>query len=74
MLILLIGAACGLLNGLLVGFGRLQPILVTLATLSIFQGLAIRVLPQPGGAGAARLYRRARQYRRGRSRWSTSYC
>jgi ribose transport system permease protein len=28
----------------------LQPILVTLATLSIFQGLAIRVLPQPGGA------------------------
>jgi hypothetical protein len=26
-----------------------QPILVTLATLSIFQGLAIRMLPQPGG-------------------------
>jgi ribose transport system permease protein len=51
-LILLIGAALGLLNGLLVGVGRLQPILVTLATLSIFQGLAIRVLPQPGGAVA----------------------
>jgi ribose transport system permease protein len=48
-LVLLIGAACGLVNGLLVGVGRLQPILVTLATLSIFQGLAIRVLPQPGG-------------------------
>jgi ribose transport system permease protein len=35
--ILLIGAACGLLNGVLVALGRLQPILVTLATLSIFQ-------------------------------------
>jgi ribose transport system permease protein len=50
VLILLVGAACGALNGVLVAFGRLQPILVTLATLSIFQGLAIRVLPQPGGA------------------------
>ena len=48
--ILLIGALCGLVNGVLVAVGRLQPILVTLATLSIYQGLAIRVLPQPGGA------------------------
>jgi ribose transport system permease protein len=50
LLVLLVGAGLGLLNGLLVGVGRLQPIVVTLATLSIFQGLAIRVLPQPGGA------------------------
>ena len=50
LLILLIGAACGLVNGLLVGIGRLQPILVTLATLAIYQGIAIRVLPQPGGS------------------------
>ncbi len=49
IVVLLIGAACGLINGLLVGIGRLQPILVTLATLSIYQGIAIRVLPQPGG-------------------------
>jgi len=49
-LILLVGAVCGLVNGLLVGIGRLQPILVTLATLAIYQGLAIRILPQPGGA------------------------
>ncbi len=48
-IILMVGAACGLINGFLVAVGRLQPILVTLATLSIFQGLAIRVLPQPGG-------------------------
>lgn len=49
VIVLLIGAACGLVNGLLVGIGRLQPILVTLATLSIYQGIAIRILPQPGG-------------------------
>jgi ribose transport system permease protein len=46
---LLIGAGAGLLNGCLVAYGRLQPILVTLATLSIFDGLAIKVLPEPGG-------------------------
>ena len=49
IVILGIGALCGLVNGLLVTIGRLQPILVTLATLSIFQGIAIRILPQPGG-------------------------
>ena len=50
MILVVIGGVAGLINGLLVGLGRLQPIVVTLATLSIFQGLAIRVLPQPGGA------------------------
>jgi ribose transport system permease protein len=50
LLVLLVGAAGGAINGVLVAYGRLQPILVTLATLSIFQGLAIKVLPQPGGA------------------------
>ncbi len=50
ILILAIGAVLGLINGLLVAVGRLQPILVTLATLSIYQGVAIRVLPQPGGS------------------------
>jgi ribose transport system permease protein len=50
VLILLVSGAFGLINGLLVAVGRLQPILVTLATLAIYQGLAIRVLPQPGGS------------------------
>lgn len=49
LIVILIGAAGGLLNGLLVALGRLQPILVTLGTLSIFQGIAIRLLPTPGG-------------------------
>jgi ribose transport system permease protein len=47
---LLIGAAGGAINGVLVAYARLQPILVTLATLSIYQGLAIKVLPEPGGS------------------------
>ena len=49
VLILLVGAAGGAFNGLLVAYARLQPILVTLATLSIYQGIAIKILPQPGG-------------------------
>src|SRR5215218_1199702 len=48
-IILLIGAVGGLLNGLLVAVGRLQPIVVTHATLSIYQGIAIKILPEPGG-------------------------
>jgi ribose transport system permease protein len=49
MIALLVGAAGGLVNGVLVTYGRLQPILVTLATLSVYQGIALRVLPKPGG-------------------------
>ena len=44
-----IGAAGGLINGLLVAYGRLQPIIVTLATGSIYSGLALYVRPSPGG-------------------------
>ncbi len=53
VIIVLIGAGAGLFNGVLVAFGRLQPILVTLGTLAIFQGLALKVLPQPGGQVAS---------------------
>jgi len=38
------------MNGILVAVGRIQPILVTLASLSIWAGAALFVLPQPGGA------------------------
>ena len=50
LLVLLVGAGAGLINGLLVAYGRLQPIVVTLATLAIWQGVALLVLPSPGGA------------------------
>ncbi|MFE9246641.1 ABC transporter permease [Nocardiopsis sp. NPDC006938] len=43
------GAACGLFNGLVVAVLRLQPIVATFATSSVFGGLALLVLPTPGG-------------------------
>ena len=49
-LVLLIGAGMGLVNGLCVTYGRLQPIIVTIATLAIWQGVALLILPQPGGS------------------------
>ena len=45
-----IGLAAGLGNGLLVAVLRLPPIIVTLATMSIWQGIALVVLPDPGGS------------------------
>ena len=49
VLTLLIATGCGLLNGVLVAYVRLQSIIVTIATLFIFSGIALGVLPQPGG-------------------------
>src|SRR5258706_16272821 len=49
ILVLLVGALCGLVNGLIVVYGRLQPIIVTLATSSIFSGIALFLRPKPGG-------------------------
>lgn len=49
VLALLIGGVGGLINGVLVAYGRLQPIIVTLATASIWGGIALYVRPEPGG-------------------------
>ena len=49
VLALLAAAAGGLANGVLVVMFRLPPILATLATMSIFQGIALVILPSPGG-------------------------
>jgi ribose transport system permease protein len=48
--VLAIGAACGSLNGLLVIYGRLQPIVATIATGAIYFGIALALRPNPGGA------------------------
>ncbi len=56
------GMAAGALNGAAVAYLRLQPIVTTYATSFIFGGLALWILPRPGGAmpdDLARLYRRA---------------
>ncbi|WP_158971178.1 ABC transporter permease [Chachezhania sediminis] len=46
---LAVGAGFGLMNGLIVVYGRLQPIIATLATGAIAIGLALLIRPNPGG-------------------------
>jgi ribose transport system permease protein len=48
--VVVVGALCGLINGLVVVYGRIQPIVATLATASIFVGIALLLRPTPGGA------------------------
>jgi ribose transport system permease protein len=58
ILALAAGSAAGYANGLIITRGRLQPIIVTLASSSIVAGLALAILPEPGGkipAGFARI-------------------
>ena len=47
--VLAVGAACGALNGLIVIFGRLQPIVTTIATGAVYYGAALALRPVPGG-------------------------
>ncbi len=47
--VLFVGALCGALNGLIVIYGRLQPIVATIGTGAIFFGIALILRPLPGG-------------------------
>jgi len=44
------GLSAGFLNGILVAGIGLPPIIVTLATMSVWQGIALMILPDPGGS------------------------
>ncbi len=44
------GALCGAINGAIVIFGRLQPIVTTIATGAVYFGLALLLRPFPGGS------------------------
>jgi ribose transport system permease protein len=48
--VLLTGLVCGAINGLIVIYGRLQPIVTTIATGAVFFGIALWLRPYPGGA------------------------
>jgi ribose transport system permease protein len=48
--VLIAGLVCGAVNGLIIVFGRLQPIIVTLATSAIYYGIALILRPEPGGS------------------------
>jgi ribose transport system permease protein len=47
--VLAVGALCGLINGLIIVVGRLQPIITTLATGTVYFGLSLGLRPVPGG-------------------------
>jgi ribose transport system permease protein len=50
VLALLIGGAVGAVNGFFVAFVRLQPIVVTLSTMFIVQGITLLIMDKPGGS------------------------
>lgn len=57
---LLIGILAGAINGFFIAYLRLQPIITTYATSFLYGGLALYILPNPGGgipASIAALYR-----------------
>ena len=47
--VLLVGVLCGAINGAIVIYGRLQPIVATIATGAVYFGLALMLRPFPGG-------------------------
>ncbi len=53
--VLLIGLAMGAFNGVLVTFLRFEPFVATLATWTIYNGIALWLLPTDGGAAPPKL-------------------
>ena len=53
--VLLVGCVCGAINGLIVIYGRLQPIVTTIAPGAVYYGVALALRRVPGGAVNASL-------------------
>lgn len=45
-----VALVAGAINGILIGYADLPPLVITLGTSSILSGIALYVLPQPGGS------------------------
>lgn len=52
---LLVGALAGAVNGFFVAYLRLQPIITTYATSFLYAGVALYILPNPGGGIPSRI-------------------
>lgn len=54
---LAVGALCGLINGLLVGFGKMPPFVVTLGTMLIYRSLSLsvvrKIVPEISGSSSS---------------------
>lgn len=57
LLALAAGTAVGLVNGLIIAFLRIPPLLVTFAMSMVVKGVSLVVLPKPGGSVPVELYR-----------------
>jgi ribose transport system permease protein len=53
--VLLVGMLAGAVNGFFIAYLRLQPIITTYATSFLYAGIALLILPSPGGAVPARI-------------------
>jgi len=49
IIVLVVGAGCGMMNGLIIVYGRIQPLIATLATGAVYYGLSLVIRPIPGG-------------------------
>lgn len=49
IIVILVGAVVGVVNGLLITRLNIQPIAATLATMIMVEGIALVIMPQPGG-------------------------
>ena len=51
-IIIVLGAGlfCGLLNGIVISYMQIQPIILTIATGAIYYGIALFIRPVPGGS------------------------
>jgi ribose transport system permease protein len=56
LMALILGTLVGVFNGLVVAYLRIPPLLATFSTMSIVGGLALWVLPKPGGIVPAEIY------------------
>lgn len=56
-LAVLAGTAVGLVNGLIIAYFRVPPLLVTFAMSTFIRGLSLTVLPKPGGEVPEMVYR-----------------
>ena len=72
VLVLFAGMAAGAVNGFFVAILRLQPIITTYATSFLFGGLALLILPSPGGGIPASLTAFYREPCRWACRWHSS--
>ncbi len=71
--VLAVGLVCGALNGLIVIYGRLQPIVATIATSAVFFGIALWITADARRQGRRRYFGRAdRKAVRSRARQASS--